>query len=72
MPERLFILFQYLLPHHLLSHIVWPYCAVYGRGGVFVLYFLSTELSGLGLLSSELPGLHFPSRLSVYSRNKSA
>ena len=24
-------------PHHLLSLVVWPYCAVYGRGGVFVL-----------------------------------
>ena len=36
-------------PHHLLSLIVWPYCAVYGRGGVFVLYFLSTELSSIFL-----------------------
>ena len=38
-------------PHHLLSLIVWPYCAVYGRGGVFVLYFLSTELSSIFLAS---------------------
>jgi len=36
-------------PHHLLSLVVWPYCAVYGRGGVFVLYFISTELSSVFL-----------------------
>ena len=70
-------------PHHLLSLVVWPYCAIYGRharhglslslslililtliltlalaltlaltltrGGVFVLYFISTELSSIFL-----------------------
>ena len=36
-------------PHHALSLLIWPYAVTYGKSAIFVVYFLTTELSSIFL-----------------------
>lgn len=36
-------------PHHILSLLIWPYAVLYSKSAIFVVYFLSTELSSIFL-----------------------
>ena len=42
--------------HHVISLIVWPYCILVDRAGVFVLQLLTTEASNIGQNAYQLYG----------------